>query len=55
MLSKVEMTKVLILLDELGKKYSSYEYGLPCWDECWMAFAREAIYELLNTEEKEND
>jgi len=48
MLSKVQMTKILILLDDLGKKENSYEYGLPVWDEKWMALAREEIYELLN-------
>lgn len=50
MISKVEMTKLLILLDELGRKECSYEYGLPVWDEKWMAFARESMYELLNSE-----
>lgn len=48
MLSKVEMTKIVLLLYELGKKESSYVYGLPVWDENWMAMAREQIYELLN-------
>jgi len=52
MLSKIQMTEILILLDELGKKESSYEYGLPVWDEKWMALAREEIYELLNGEKQ---
>ena len=53
MLSKTEMTKILILLDKLGKEESSYDYGLPVWDEKWMAMARESMYELLNYQEKD--
>jgi len=52
MLSKLEMTKIILLLDSLGTKESSNGYGLPTWDEKWMALAREEIYELLNGEQQ---
>lgn len=53
-LSKIEMTKLIFLLDELGSKESS-EYGLPIWDEKWMALARESMYELLHNLKGENE
>jgi hypothetical protein len=55
MISKTQMTQILILLDDLGMRESCYEYGLPVWDEKWMALARESMYELLHNLKGENE